>query len=439
MAIEEGERMMQSSRLPGFFRLSPEERLEHLGDFANLALDEREMLRDAASLTLEQADRMIENVVGTYGLPFGIATNFQIDEQDYLIPMSIEEPSVVAGASYAAKLARQGGGFHTVTDPSHMIGQVQIVEVPDPMAARLRVLEAKEEILTSANEQDPVIVDLGGGAKDLTVRSFAHSPVGPMLVMHLIYDTCDAMGANTVNTAVEAVAPLIEELTSGRVVLRILSNLADRRLARARCVVPQKALAGHGFTGEEGVRRILEAYAFAACDPYRATTHNKGVMNGIDAVALAIGNDWRALEAGAHAYASHDGRYRPLTAWERNGKGDLAGSIELPLAVGTVGGASKVHPQARLALEVLGVSSARELAGVMASVGLAQNLAALRALAMEGIQEGHMKLHARQLAMAAGARGERVAAVAERMVTEGVVRLDRAEDILRELQEDEDV
>ncbi len=431
--------MTHSSRLPGFYRLSPEERLECLGDFAHLTAEERDTLGDGVSLTLAQADRMIENVVGTYALPLGIATNFRIDGQDYLVPMVIEEPSVVAGASYAAKLARQGGGFHTVTDPSRMIGQVQIVEVAAPETARLCLLGAKEEILALANKQDPVIVDLGGGAKDLEVHSFRHSVVGPMLVAHLIYDTCDAMGANTVNTAVEAVAPLMEELTSGRVVLRILSNLADRRLARARCVVPKEALATNGFTGEEGVQRMLEAQAFAACDPYRAATHNKGVMNGIDAVALAIGNDWRALEAGAHAYASRGGRYGPVTTWERNGEGDLVGSIEVPMAVGIVGGASKVHPQARLALEVLGVSSGRELAGVMASVGLAQNLAALRALAMEGIQQGHMKLHARQLAMAAGATGEQVATVVERMVAEGVVRLDRAEAILKALQGDEEV
>ncbi|MEA3408146.1 MAG: hydroxymethylglutaryl-CoA reductase, degradative [Chloroflexota bacterium] len=430
--------MTRSSRLAGFFNLSPGERLERLGFFADLTAAERDTLRDGASLTLEQADRMIENVVGTYALPLGIATNFRIDDRDYLIPMVVEEPSVVAGASYAAKLARQGGGFHTVADPSRMIGQVQIVEVPNPEAARLRLLEARGDILALANEQDPVIVELGGGATDLEVRVLHQSPVGPMLVVHLIYDTCDAMGANTVNTAVEAVAPLVEHLTSGRAVLRILSNLADRRLARARCVVPKEALATHGFTAEHGVRRILEAYAFAACDPYRAATHNKGIMNGIDAVALAIGNDWRALEAGAHAYASRGGRYGPLTTWERNGGGDLVGSIELPMAVGIVGGASRVHPQAQVALQVLGVSSARELAGVMASVGLAQNLAALRALAMEGIQQGHMKLHARQLAMAAGAKGERVAEVAERMEAEGVVRLDRAEAILRELRKGDD-
>jgi hydroxymethylglutaryl-CoA reductase len=430
--------MTHSSRLAGYFKLSPKERLEQLGAFAGLTADERHVLREGSSLSLEQAEGMIENVVGTYALPLGIATNFLVNDRDYLIPMVIEEPSVVAGASYAAKLARQGGGFHTVTDPSHMIGQVQIVEVADPDAARLRLLGAKEDILALANEQDPVIVDLGGGAKDLEVRSLGHSPVGPMLVVHLIYDTCDAMGANTVNTAMEALAPLMEELTSGRVVLRILSNLADRRLARAQCVIPKEALATHGFTGEEGAQRILEAYAFAACDPYRAATHNKGIMNGIDAVAVAIGNDWRALEAGAHAYASRDGQYGPLTTWERNGDGDVTGSIELPMAVGVVGGASKVHPQARLALEVLGVSGARELAGVMAAVGLAQNLAALRALAMEGIQQGHMKLHARQLAMAAGATGDQVTAVADRMVAEGVMRLDRAEAILRELRKDED-
>ena len=340
----------------------------------------------------------------------------------------------MAGLSYAAKLVRRGGGFHTTSDAPEMIGQIQILDVADPAAARLRLLAARDELLVLANEQDPVIVSLGGGAKGLEVRLIHDSPVGPMLIVHLIYDARDAMGANTVNTAVEALAPRIEQVTGGRVVLRILSNLADRRLARAWGVVPCEALAIEGSSPDDGVQRLLEAQAFAVADPYRAATHNKGIMNGVDAVAIATGNDWRAVEAGAHAYAARSGRYAPLTAWERNAEGDLAGSIELPLAVGIVGGATKVHPKARVALRILGVTSATELAQVIAAVGLAQNLAAIRALAMEGIQRGHMKLHARQIAMAAGARGEMINRVVERLVAEGTIRMDRAEAILADLR-----
>ncbi|MBN1399566.1 MAG: hydroxymethylglutaryl-CoA reductase, degradative, partial [Anaerolineae bacterium] len=306
----------------------------------------------------------------------------------------------------------------------------------DPAAARLRLLAGKAEILEAANQGDPVIVSLGGGAQDLEVRVFANSPVGAMLVVHLIYDTRDAMGANTVNTALELVAPLVERIVGGRVVLRILSNLADRRLARAWGLVPKESLALESLSPDEGVQRVLEAYALAAVDPYRAATHNKGIMNGIDAVAIATGNDWRAIEAGAHAYAARSGRYTSLTTWERTVGGDLVGSIELPMACGIVGGATRAHPQARAALQVLGVESAAELAGVMAAVGLAQNLAAIRALAMEGIQRGHMKLHARQVAMAAGASGDVALQVAERLVAEGTVRLDRAQAILAELNEE---
>jgi hydroxymethylglutaryl-CoA reductase len=411
-----------------------EQRIEQVAEFAELSPEETAMLLSEEVLAREQADRMIENVVGVYGLPLGIATNFRINETDYLVPMVVEEPSVVAGASYAARLVRDGGGFYSDSDEPRMIGQVQVLDVPDLEAARLRLLAARDEILALANEQDPVIVELGGGAVDLEVRVLPTSPAGPMLAVHLIYDARDAMGANTVNTAVEAIASRIEAITGGRAALRILSNLADRRLARAWGVVPQESLAMEGLAPEEGVQRLLEAYAFAHADPYRAATHNKGIMNGIDAVVMATGNDWRAIEAGAHAYAARNGWYAPLTHWERNAEGDLVGSIELPLAVGTVGGATRAHPQARLALHILGIQSARELAEVMAAVGLAQNLAALRALAMEGIQRGHMKLHARQVAMAAGATGGEVAQVVDRMVAEGVVRPDRAEAILKELR-----
>jgi hydroxymethylglutaryl-CoA reductase len=422
-----------NSRLPGFFRQSPHERADQVAAFAGLDDAEMQSLTDAGGINLEQADRMIENVVGMYALPLGIATNLSVNGKDYLAPMAIEEPSVVAGLSFAAKLVRQGGGFQASSSEPLMIGQMQILDAPAPAAARLRLLEARAELLARANAQDAVLVKLGGGARDIEVRLVADSAVGPMLILHLLYDVRDAIGANAVNTAVEALTPLVERISGGRVALRILSNLADRRLARAWGVVPKEALAMEGLSAEQGVQRILEAYAFAAVDPYRAATHNKGIMNGIDAVVIATGNDWRAIEAGAHSYAARSGRYLPLSTWERDREGNLCGAIELPLAVGTVGGATRVHPKARLALKILGVQSARELAEVLAAVGLAQNLAALRALAMEGIQRGHMRLHARQVAMSAGAEGELVERVADRMAAEGLVRLDRAQAILAEL------
>jgi hydroxymethylglutaryl-CoA reductase len=423
-----------SSRLPGFFQLPPQERAQRVADLVGLSDQEQALLAGTSSDDLARSDRMIENVIGTYVMPLAVATNMQVNGRDVLVPMAIEEPSVVAGLSYAARMAREGGGFAAMTDEPLMIGQIQVLDIPDLHAARLRILAARQRLLEHANAQDPVIVSLGGGARDVVVRLFESGPV-PMLVVHLIYDARDAMGANTVNTAAEALTPLIEELSGGRVGLRILSNLADRRLARASCVVPKAILAQEGCSPDEGVSRILEAYAFAAADPYRAATHNKGVMNGIDAVVIATGNDWRAIEAGVHAYAAQSGTYRPITAWERNSDGDLVGTIEIPLAVGTVGGATRVHPMAQIALKIMGVQSARELAEVMAAVGLAQNLAALRALAMEGIQRGHMKLHARQVAISVGAEGDQVEQVAARLAAEGVVRPDRAEAILRELRE----
>ncbi|MBC7236256.1 MAG: hydroxymethylglutaryl-CoA reductase, degradative [Chloroflexi bacterium] len=425
--------MSRTSRLPGFFQLSPQERLERVRAFARLSAADIEAF-GRGGLGLDQAERMIENVIGIYSLPVGIATNMTINGRDYLVPMVVEEPSIVAGLSYVSKLVREGGGYHADADEPRMIAQIQVLDVPDPSAARLRVLAAREELLALANEQDPVLVQLGGGGRDLEVRVLEESPVGPMLVVHIVFDVRDAMGANAVNTVAEALKERVEALSGGRVGLRILSNLADRRLARAWCRVPKEALGIEGLGPEEGVQRVIEAYAFAAADPYRAATHNKGIMNGIDALAVATGNDWRALEAGAHAYAARSGRYRPLTVWERDREGDLVGSIELPIAAGIVGGATRAHPTARAALAILGVSTARELAQVMAAVGLGQNLAALRALAMEGIQRGHMKLHARQVAMAAGAEGDEVTHVAERLVQEGKVRIDRAEEVLRELR-----
>jgi len=430
--------MEKSSRLSGFYKLSPQERIQFLQQFADLTAAEAEALSGTSGLTQAQADHMIENAIGVFGLPLGIATNFLINGRDYLIPMAIEEPSVVAGASFAARLVRDGGGFKTSSDEPLMIGQIQVLDVSDPWAARFELLAAKERILALANEQDPVIVKLGGGARDLEVRVLEHSETGPMLVVHLIYDARDAMGANVVNTAVEAVAPLVAEISGGRTLLRIISNLADRRLARAKAVVPISSLAHGEFSGEEVARGIVEAWAFAAADPYRAATHNKGIMNGIDAVVIATGNDWRAIEAGAHSYAARSGHYTALSTWhlvtEDHNSQSLVGTLELPMAVGIVGGATRVHPAAKAALKLLGVKTARELAEIIVAVGLAQNLAALRALASEGIQRGHMKLHARQVAIAAGAEGALIDRVVQAMLEEKTIRLDRAEAILKRLQ-----
>jgi hydroxymethylglutaryl-CoA reductase len=420
--------MEKSSRLPGFYDLSVAERADTVAQWAGLTVEESAILEKG--LSSAQANQMIENVVGIHALPLGIAANFLINGRDYLIAMAIEEPSVVAGASFAARLVRQGGGFSTSSTEPLMIAQMQVMDVADPWAARFDLLAAKQRLLNLADETDPLIVSLGGGAHDLEVRAILESPAGPMLVAHLIYDCRDAMGANTLNTAAEALAPLVEEITGGRVVLRILSNLADRRLARARCALPAEVLAFGEYPGSLVVERIVEAYALAAVDPYRAATHNKGIMNGIDAVVIATGNDWRAVEAGAHSYAARSGRYTSLTTWGKDGNGNLVGTLELPMAVGIVGGATKVHPTAKVALKILGVETARELAEVIAAVGLAQNLAALRALATEGIQRGHMELHARQVAVAAGATGEMVEKVARQLVAERRIRLDQAREIL---------
>lgn len=419
--------MSRSSRIAGFYRLSPEERLRAVKEFAGLSDEEVEVLKSTGALKLEQANRMIENVVGTAELPLGIAVNFLINGRDYLVPMAIEEPSVVAAASNAARMARKRGGFTASSDEPLMIGQVQLTDVGDPLKAKEAILSSQEAILRVANEQDPTLVRLGGGAKGLEVRVL-DTQAGEMLVVHLFVDVRDAMGANAVNAMCEAVAPLLEELTGGRAYLRIISNLATSRLARAEAVFAKEVLGG-----EEIVDGVVKAYALAAADPYRCATHNKGIMNGIVAVALATGNDTRALEAGAHAYAAMGGSYKPLTIWRKTSEGDLWGKIELPLAVGIVGGATASNPVARVCLKILGVKSARELAEVMASVGLAQNLAALRALVAEGIRRGHMKLHARNLAIMAGATGELIDRVAERMVREGRISFDRAREVLEEL------
>jgi len=406
--------------------MSIDERLRLVKEFADLTDEEVNMLRAPSSLSLDLADRMIENVIGIFPMPFAVAVNFLINGRDYMIPMVIEETSVVAAASYGAKMMRSKGGIFTSSTEPIMIGQIQAVKIKDPHRARMAILESKEEILKKANEQDPLLVSLGGGAKDLRVKVI-ETIRGPMVITELLVDCRDAMGANAVNTMCEAVAPLIERITGGKVFLRIVSNLATERLARAWAIVDKNAVGG-----EEVVDGILEAYAFAAADPYRAATHNKGILNGVIAVALATCNDHRAIEAGAHAYAARTGRYLPLSVWEKNEDGDLVGSIEMPMAVGIIGGATKVHPIARIALKILGVKSARELAEVMAAVGLAQNLAALRALAHEGIQRGHMSLHARNIAIMAGATGELIDIIAERMVEERKIRMDRAKELLEE-------
>ncbi|MEM1976399.1 MAG: hydroxymethylglutaryl-CoA reductase, degradative [Nitrososphaerota archaeon] len=420
--------MEKTSRISGFYKLTVEERLRIVAEFAGLSDEEVELLRRYAALDRETASRMIENVIGTFQLPLGIAVNFLINGRDYMIPMVIEEPSVVAAASNAARMTREGGGVFAQSTESLMIGQIQLVGIKDPHAARLEILRHRDEILEIANEQDPVLVKLGGGARDLEARVL-ETRLGPMLIVHLIVDVRDAMGANAVNTMAEAVAPRLASITGGRYRLRIISNLADRRLVRAWTRVPPEAVGG-----KEIAEGIVEAWAFADADPYRAATHNKGIMNGVDAVVIATGNDWRAVEAGAHAYACRYGVYKPLSTWEIDEKGNLVGSLEMPLAVGIVGGATKTNPLARICLKILGVKTARELAEVIGAVGLVQNLAALRALAAEGIQAGHMSLHARNIAVMAGAVGDEIDQVAEIMVREKCVRVDRAKEILEKLR-----
>ncbi len=420
----------EGSRIPGFYNLELDERLSEIAHRCGLSAADLAMLRSAPGLDISQADHMVENVVGLYTLPLGIGLNFLINDRDILVPMVIEEPSVVAGASFMAKLARAGGGFFAHTSEPEMIAQLQVLEVGDLAAARLRILEQRQPLLAEAAEIDPVLKKLGGGPRDLQVRIIEDSPIGPFLVVHLIYDVRDAMGANALNTAAERLAPTIARLSGGRVHLRILSNLADRRLARVRCTIPLEELAFDKYRAEEVRDGIIAAWAFAAADPYRAATHNKGIMNGVDAVVIATGNDWRAIEAGAHAYAAREGRYTSLSTWGQDPHGNLVGTLEMPMAVGIVGGATRVHPTAQVALKIMGVTGASQLAEVIVSVGLAQNLAALRALATEGIQRGHMGLHARQVAIAAGAEGEQIERLAQQLVREKTVRIDRAAEIL---------
>src|SRR2546428_630497 len=425
---------VKSSEVSGFYKKSPQDRWQVIRSFGELSDAEVETIQNTGALKFDQVDRMIENVVGAMPVPLGIAVNFQVNGRDYLVPMAIEEPSVVAAASNAARMARERGGFSASTSGPIMIGQIQLVGVSDPHGARMTILHHKDEILSIANEKDPMLVKVGGGAKDVEVR-VVDTKRGHMVVTHLVVDCRDAMGANAVNTMAEAIAPHIEKWTGGRVYLRIILNLAGRRLARARAVFAKDAIRTEDIPGEDVVEGVLEAYAFADAGPFRFATHNKGIMNGLDAVVVATGHDWRAIEAGAHAYAAwKSGGYRSLTAWEKDANGDLVGTIELPMAVGLVGGATAVHPTAKANVHLLGVKTAQELAEVIAAVGLAQNFAALRALATEGIQRGHMSLHARNVAATVGAVGEEVDRVAEILVKEREVRMDRAKEVLSDLR-----
>jgi hydroxymethylglutaryl-CoA reductase len=420
------------SRLPGLRTMTPPQRLAEVARVTGLDEHAQKLLGEPGGLPLATANGMIENVVGTFQLPLGVAANFQLNGRDVLVPMAVEEPSVVAAASFMAKLVRTCGGFQTSSSAPLMRAQIQLIGVSDPHGARLAILKERQAIIAIANSRDQLLSQLGGGCRDIEVHVFPDTRRGAMVVTHLIVDVRDAMGANTVNTMAEAVAGHIEEITAGKVRLRILSNLADLRLARARVKVSAEVLATNAYRGEEVIDGIVDAYEFAAVDPYRAATHNKGIMNGIDPVIVATGNDWRAVEAGAHAYACRHGRYTSLTHWEIAADGDLVGTLEIPMPVGLVGGATKTHPAARAALKILGVQSAQELAEVAVAVGLAQNMAALRALATEGIQRGHMALHARNIALAAGAEPGEMDWLVQQMVAQHDVRVDYAKALLAE-------
>ncbi|MBC7734894.1 MAG: hydroxymethylglutaryl-CoA reductase, degradative [Bacteriovorax sp.] len=426
--------MTTDSRLPEFRSLTPAQRLEAVGRAASLSAEDLALLSQPGALALALADGMIENVIGTFELPMGVAANFVVNGRDVLVPMVVEEPSVVAAASYMAKLVRACGGFETSSTAPLMRAQVQLLGTTDPYGARQALLRHRAQILELANSRDKVLIGLGGGCRDIEVHVFPDTPRGAMVVLHLIVDVRDAMGANTVNTMAESVSPLVEKITGGSVRLRILSNLADLRIARARARITPAVLATKERSGEEIIEGILDAYTFAAIDPYRAATHNKGIMNGVDPVIVATGNDWRAVEAGAHAYAARGGHYTSLTRWEKDTSGALVGTIEMPMPVGLVGGATKTHPLARLALKILDVKSAQELGEIAVAVGLAQNMGALRALATEGIQRGHMALHARNIAVVAGAVGAEVDRIAKQMAEEKDVRTDRALALLQEIR-----
>ena len=422
--------MVINSALANFRSLSPEKRLAHICNATGLDESQQAQLARPGALSLETANGMIENVIGTFELPMAVAGYFQINGKDVIVPMVVEEPSIVAAASFMAKLAREAGGFRTSSTGPLMRAQVQIVGVSDPYGARLAILKHRDELIDIANSRDKVLLGLGGGCRDIEVHVFPDTPRGPMIVAHLIVDVRDAMGANTVNTMAESVAERVEQITGGKVRLRILSNLADLRLARAHVRYSASTLATKEYSGEAVIDGVIDAYLFAAIDPYRAATHNKGIMNGIDPVIVATGNEWRAVEAGAHAYATRGGRYSSLTTREKAKNGDLVGTIEMPMPVGLVGGATKTHPLARLALKMMDVKTAQELGEIAVAVGLAQNMGAMRALATEGIQRGHMALHARNIALGAGATGADVDWVIKKMITSKDFRTDFAKEVL---------
>ncbi|GAA0594232.1 hydroxymethylglutaryl-CoA reductase, degradative [Virgibacillus siamensis] len=426
---------MKTSRIPGFYNKTVEERRELLTAMESFTEDEMDILFSKEPLPTETADKMIENVIGTFPLPLGLGLNFLINDKEYTIPMAVEEPSILASASHIAKIVREAGGFTAESSERVMIGQIQVVGCTDFAEAKETILQEKDALIDAANASYPSLMARGGGAEDLEVRVLnesSDSQYGQMLVLHVYINTCDAMGANIINTMVESLAPTVEKLTGGKVYLRILSNYPDRSLAKARCVIPPELLATNDFSGEAVRDGVIHAYEFAASDPYRAVTHNKGIMNGIDPIVIATGNDWRAVEAGAHAHASRFGKYGSMTVWSKDNKGNLVGELELPMSVGTVGGSIRVHPMAKISLKILGVETARELAQVMVTVGLAQNLGALKALATDGIQKGHMALHSRSVAIAAGATGEMIDIIAERLVNEKEIRVGKAKELVDE-------
>ena len=417
--------MSRTSRLPGFYKVSVEERRALVSEATGEAPRDIARALEAGGLDEETADKFVENVIGTYGLPYGVALNVRVNGRDHVVPMVVEEPSVVAAASNAARMIREGDGFIAEVDESLMTAQVQLTHVSDREGAKARILAAEAALLKLADEAIPGLIERGGGSRAVEVRLLGDAD-DAMIVVHVFVDCRDAMGANLVNGLAERIAPNLAELAGGRIGLRILSNLCDRRCVRVRCRVPAKVLATEDMDGESVALGIVNASRFAELDPYRAATHNKVIMNGIDAVVIATGNDWRAVEAGAHAFAARSGKYAPLATWRCNDAGDLVGAIELPMALGTVGGTLRVHPAARLSLRLLRVTTAKDLACIAASLGLASNLAALRALATCGIQRGHMALHARSVAVAAGATGSEVERVATIIVEARDITLEAA-------------
>lgn len=429
--------VLRNSRISGLYRLQPAQRRTALVRAGFLDPDDAALLgRTGSVVDQELADSMIENVIGVFELPIGAAVNFLIDGKDYVLPMVVEEPSIVAAVSHVARIVRDAGGFETEVDAPVMIGQVQIVGLTDAHRAAQKIETAKQELLDMANAREPNMQKRGGGAKDLRIRVLAGEtpdPLRDMIIVHLHVDCRDAMGANLVNTMAEAVAPRIAELTGGVAGLRILSNLTDLRRARARCTIPQDLLAWKDFDGPTVLDGILRASEFAERCPYRAATHNKGIMNGIDAVAIATGQDWRAIEAGAHAWAGLHNSYKPMAVWRKEGE-NLVGEIDIPMSVGTVGGPIRLHPTVQALLRLADIQSAQELAGVLVSVGLAQNLGAIKALGTTGIQRGHMALHARSVAATAGAKGEEIDLIAQRMIDADDIKVDRAHKELQTLR-----